>query len=263
MNAPVLLSAPALDAAERCARLFRYLYLDRLGGSGEGFEASEQQGQAHRRFCRLVELAAQNRRIEPLLAAAGAQVQIWWERFTESPHSHPQGQPFFEYPLWVRLGSWRISTHLNRLSLHEKQLTAFIWNTDLERPEDGDLLEDWQLRLARTILCLAGERLVGGRPMDPADLRLVVWFANAPARPYTLNYSPPAFEADRRVLTLALQRLERFAATGYPMSADLQVCSGCLFRTRCYGLRPEGPMPFRSWEPQDFAPLEPQIDGPA
>ena len=232
----VRLSAAALSTFDRCARQFRYLYLDQLS-----LPANTLEQERGRQFHRLVELHAQGQPVADRLLGVNPQVQSWWQTFESSPHWDPQGEIRSELPLWASIESWRIVARLDRLVLpHPKSrdpIEIIDWKTDRQRPSNADLAHNWQARLYPLLVWLLGEQIIG-MPISPEQLRLTFWYVNDPQDPFVLQYSLAQAHSDLDNLHQALQTLEQSAQQHFPMTTEPATCDRCPFQTLCFGLMP-------------------------
>ncbi len=232
----VRLSAAALSTFDRCARQFRYLYLDQLS-----LPANTPEQERGRQFHRLVELHAQGQPVEDRLLGVDSQVQSWWHAFEASPHWDPQGEICSELPLWTALESWRIVARLDRLVLPDPTsrdpIEIIDWKTDRQRPSEADLANNWQVRLYPLLVWLLGEQ-IRGIPIAPEQIRLTFWYVKDPENPFVLDYSLSQAQEDLAFLHQALQSIERSGQHHFPMTTDRATCERCPFQNLCFGLMP-------------------------
>ncbi|MEN9269798.1 MAG: PD-(D/E)XK nuclease family protein [Thermostichales cyanobacterium HHBFW_bins_127] len=236
------LSPSSLKVLDKCPRLFRYTYLDRLLYPRELSPQDQLAGQRGDYFHRLVELSQKGVPIEPLLAAAGDPLPQWWQVFMGSPHFRPPGEVWSEVSLWLERRGVRFQGRLDRLVIAPDRqcFTIVDWKTERHRPSQDQLQESWQVRLYPLMLCLAGSTLNGGQPIAPERVRLTIWYVQHPQDPFELNYSRSQLQRDLQALDQVIDHLYAYAENGYPRTTALDQCRHCWFATRCYGLIPEG-----------------------
>ncbi|MEN9222545.1 MAG: PD-(D/E)XK nuclease family protein [Thermostichus sp. BF3_bins_97] len=234
------LSASSLALLEHCPRLFRYVYLERL--IWPTADALEHESERHhgQQFHRLVELHSQGRRVDPLLPSLDEVVQQWWQVFLASPHAHPQGRVFAELPLWQRIEGFKLIARLDRLVVAPASLQIVDWKTERQRPLDRQLQQNWQVRLYPLLLCGVADQLPLESPFRPEQVQLTLWYAQHPQHPFQRRYSATAYEQDLAHLKATLAHLRQLEAQDFPMTPHTERCGSCLFRSRCYGLLPEG-----------------------
>lgn len=233
------LSVSSLTVLDRCPRLFRYLYLDRLiwpPGRALEEEDSVRKGQT---FHRLIELHTRGRSIETQLRSVEPEIRSWWQTFSQSPQAHPQGQVFSELPLWSRVEGLKITAKLDRLVVTESGLEIVDWKTAQVRPTDRQLCQDPQVKIYPLMVCLIGDRWPFTAYSSPQDIQITIWYVNHPDRPFRLTYTQAQFEQDLQELRDTVEYLKQMHRQGYPMTLETSSCSRCVFRTRCYGLAPE------------------------
>ncbi|WP_244348792.1 PD-(D/E)XK nuclease family protein [Thermostichus vulcanus] len=261
----VTLSASSLTLLEHCPRLFRYVYLERLiWPSADVFEHEREQQQG-RQFHRLVELYSQGREVESRLPSLDEEVQQWWQVFLASPHAHPQGRVFAELPLWQRIEGFKLIARLDRLVITPGSLHIVDWKTERHRPLDRHLPKSWQVRLYPLLLCGVAEQLPLESPFHPEQVQLTLWYAQHPQQPFHLHYSTTAYEQGLADLKATLTHLRQLEAQDFPLTPYTERCSSCLFRSRCYGLLPEGipPEEIRDWvwpSEVQISPEDPPMD---
>ncbi|MEN9238110.1 MAG: PD-(D/E)XK nuclease family protein [Thermostichus sp. DG_1_6_bins_120] len=234
------LSASSLALLNHCPRLFRYIYLERLicpPANAFEHELERKQGQ---QFHRLVEWYSRGRAVEPRLASLDAEVRQWWQVFLTSPHAYPQGRVLTELPLWQRVEGFKLIARLDRLVIAPGSVHIVDWKTKRYRPPDSQLRNDWQVRLYPLLLCGVAELLPLESPFHPEQVELTFWYVQHPQHPFCLRYSAAAYEQDLAHLKATLTHLKQLQAQDFPMTAHTERCGSCLFRSRCYGLLPEG-----------------------
>ncbi|MCF2970568.1 PD-(D/E)XK nuclease family protein [Synechococcus sp. Nb3U1] len=258
------LSASSLALLEHCPRLFRYVYLEQLiWPSADAFE-HELERQHGQQFHRLVELHSQGREVEPRLPSLDEEVQQWWRVFLASPHAHPQGRVFAELPLWQRIEGFKLIARLDQLVIAPASLQIVDWKTERQRPLDSHLRKNWQVRLYPLLLCGVAEQLPLESPFRPEQVQLTLWYAQHPQQPFHLHYSATAYEQDLAHLKATLTHLRQLEAQNFPMTPHTERCGSCLFRSRCYGLLPEG-IPAEDlldwvWPTEEPQQADPQVD---
>lgn len=266
------LSVTSLGVLDRCPRLFRFLYVDRLiwpPGLALEDEESLRLGQL---FHRLVELYSRGLSVETQVRSVPPQVQAWWQTFLRSPHAHPQGQVFSEIPLWVQVEGVTLTAQLDRLVVTETGVQILDWKTDRLRPSEAEMARNRQTWLYPLMVCLGGDRLPQvtdlRTDLRPDPIQITFWYANHPQHPWQRTYNQDQLQRHRGALHQLLNALKQAHQEDYPMTRTPSICPSCLFRTRCYGLAPEGlelhqldlfEGVFPAWTPGDVEKdLEPQ-----
>ncbi|MDX2271358.1 MAG: PD-(D/E)XK nuclease family protein [Cyanobacteriota bacterium] len=232
------LSASSLKLLDQCPRLFRFVYGEHLIWPVAEAITPTDDAERGKLFHRLVELHSRGRSIDPaLLAALDPVMRGWWQTFLASPHAHPRGTVYSELPLWTRIGGMNVMAVLDRLVWQGETAQIVDWKTDQIRPPDRRLAESWQVRLYPLLVCRVGIR--SHPPIDPDRLEMTIWYVNDPDRPYHRRYSRRQWEQDQQYLLDRLERIPLLAQQNFPRTSHTQICSGCGFRRRCYGLPPE------------------------
>ncbi len=232
----LVLSASSLTQLDRCARLFRYLYVDRLiQPTGAALETEEQVTRG-KLLHRLIELSTRGP-VTELLTTLEPTLRLWWQSFERSPHVHPQGRVLSELPLWVQYNGWRITARLDRVVILGDKVLIYDWKTEKKRTPDRYLAESWQIRLYPFLVHRCAEQLLG-KTIPPGAIEMEVWFAQFPDQPYRMAYTTAQLRVDEAALAHRLQQLESLIQRDFPLTTDTTICERCLFRTRCYGLVP-------------------------
>jgi hypothetical protein len=221
-------------------------------------EADSQRGKI---FHRLIELHSKGHAVEPYLQAVEPVMQSWWQTFLASSHAHPKGRILSELPLWTVIQGMKLTARLDRLLIAAGKFHIVDWKTQRHRPCHDQLVQSWQTRLYPLLLCLAGAHLNQGQAISPESIRFTVWYVQHADQPYRLVYSRDRFEQDLQALTDQLLQLQTLQQQHFPMTPQVQTCSHCLFRTRCYGLVPDFIDPQHlelfEWFDAMTAPLDP------
>ncbi|GAB4218717.1 MAG: PD-(D/E)XK nuclease family protein [Synechococcales cyanobacterium] len=239
---PYPLSPSSLKVLHKCARLFRYVYLDHLLWPQDLHPVDLLAGQRGEQFHRLVELHQRGIDVEPLLKLAEAPIPEWWRVYSASSHARMTGEVWSEVPLWMERRGIRFAGRLDRLVIdrERQRFTIVDWKTETHRPDSEQLHRSWQVRLYPLMMCLAGSQFNQGQPIRPEQVHLTIWYVQHPQQPFELVYSQVQFEHDVQQIDAVIERLYQGSAQGYPRTQDMGQCRSCWFATRCYGLMPQG-----------------------
>lgn len=234
------LSATSLNVLDQCPRLFRYLYVERLIWPPAQALEDEDSLRSGQQFHRLIELYSRGRPLDTQLRALSPQLRAWWQTFLTSPHAHPSGQIFSELPLWVQVEGLTVTAQLDRLRVTEQGVEILDWKTDRVRPSEAQMHRNRQTWLYPLMVCWVADQLPQVLDTSPEQVQITFWYVNHPDHPFQQTYSQPQFHSHQQLLKQEIRRLKRRQQQGYPMTRQTSICRSCPFRTRCYGLAPEG-----------------------
>lgn len=177
--------------------------------------------------------------------AADPDLERWWRNYLEAappdlpPRRYPEvvlsapvgGPPSGDAPS----GGHRLVAKYDLLAAEPRARVVIVdWKTTRRRASRRWLLERLQTTVYRYVLALAGAHLNGGDPVQPEQVEMRYWFADAPHDPERLPYDAAQFEADRArlaALVADIQRREGDAA--FPLTDDTQRCRFCPYRSLC------------------------------
>lgn len=218
------LSAQSLTIFDLCPKLFRYLYLDHYFRP-----TSTKTGQHGTQFHRLVELYSKGHNISQRLQTLDPIVRNWWQIFSRSEYSHPEGKVYTEIPVWTEIHGFLITARMDRIVIHPSELIIFDWKTQKTPLDPKGLAQSWQVRLYPLLVCLIFS-------YRPEQVRMTIWNPHQPKDPYQLLYSSQHLTQDQDHLQATLSRLQHYQAHGFPLTSTPTLCTTCPFRIQCYGL---------------------------
>lgn len=158
----------------------------------------------------------------------------WWAAYLHAPPPDlPAGVRRAEVRLSTPLGAYRLVARYDLLAMTLGERAVIVdWKTALRRPHRADLARRLQTRVYPYVLAEAGAHLFGG-PVEPEQVTLVYWFANAPSTPEIFRYNV-AIHADNRAYLheLADEILNREEDV-WPLTPDTNHCRFCVYRSLC------------------------------
>lgn len=162
----------------------------------------------------------------------------WWAAYLASDYAFGgplSGQRHVEMLLTTSIAGYRLAAKFDLLIFsHDGSVTIVDWKTS--RPGTArHLRERWQSRVYRYVLVQAGRSLNGGRPIDPAQVRMVYWYATAPSQPVILPYDADSYAGDEHDLTAAITEIAGVVEQGgpFPLTTETRFCRFCVYRSLC------------------------------
>jgi CRISPR/Cas system-associated exonuclease Cas4 (RecB family) len=158
----------------------------------------------------------------------------WWEAYLKSPPPNlPQGVQLPENQLSTPVGASRLMAKLDLLVVEPGRRVVIVdWKTSRSRPERAHLAQRLQTRVYPYVVAEAGAHLFGG-PLEPEQISLVYWFAQAPASPEVFEYSPAQHEDNRAYLTMLVQDILDRREDVWKLTDDESHCRFCIYRSLC------------------------------
>lgn len=165
--------------------------------------------------------------VEPALAP-------WWEAFRAFPPPDLPGnirRP--EVHTSALINGQRMVAMFDLLAYAAQGPPVIVdWKTSQRRPTRQWLDRRLQTIVYPLLLVETSQQLVG-HLLKPEDVSLIYWFANAPQQIEIFQYSTARYEADRQYLGELFDRLLSIEDEIWPLTADLQRCRLCQYRSLC------------------------------
>ncbi len=216
-----------------CARRFQLRHLDGQPWPAplvEPLSDAEAERRLGEHFHRLIERYYLGIPVEPPVGIVG----VWWEAFLDHlPANLPRAIRRPEALYSVPLADRRLVAKFDLLAIDpRRQIVIVDWKTGRLRPSRESLASRMQTRV---YLFTAVEALAAafGETVRPAAVKLIYWFAAAPEQPEVFTYSEAEHEAARRDLTELIESIERHAESIWPLTAHLERCRACNYRSLC------------------------------
>jgi len=166
------------------------------------------------------------------------ELAVWWERFLATDLSALPARRTPELEIACVVGGARLYARFDLLAVDDDDGAVIVdWKTLRgQKPPPQIFFRDrLQTRVYLYALAAAGAPFNGGRPFDPARLRMRYWLANFPEHPWVeVPYSRADFEADgRRLTTMVAAIRARSGHAAFEKTERLQTCALCDYRTLC------------------------------
>lgn len=228
------ISVQALRTRARCARQFALQYVQGLSWPGpvRPPDADMRLGDA---FHKLVVRHRLGMPVNP-----PAELADLWARFLASPHARPHGaaesgdpalRVLSEQTLQFSLEGVPFLVRCDEIRREGANWTILDWKTGHVR--EADLARDWQTRLYRFALAMAGTALGAAEGIPPENIKMVYLLVRL-EKEVAFPYDRPSFEADRALFT-DLARQAGTPAEALARPDDPLTCRACRFDTLCNG----------------------------
>ena len=162
--------------------------------------------------------------------------QMWHNFLARHPTelAQPAARFYPEITLSTLVAGHRLTAKYDLLVLlpgDPPHITIFDWKTSSKRPDSTTLQNQAQSRVYPFVLSEAGYTLNDNNPLQPNEITMSYWFANAPRQPEIITYHQAQYEADQRWLQDLIQEIT--TAPNFPLTDDHAVCRYCVYRSYC------------------------------
>ncbi len=245
-------SQSSLQAFETCPRRFKLRYVQRLNWPGlksEPIQEAERLAQLGTDFHRLVQqhqLGLEAELLTTTLTEAEPDLKQWWDSYL-AHHSAmlKQAETYPELTLSAPLRDYRIMARFDLLALQKGGDFLIVdWKTTQQKPSHANLARRIQTRLYPYILATAGHAFNKGDPIDPALIKMIYWYPQAPQEPETFPYSTQQYQWDEQFLSGLIEQIKTAAQKDdFPLVENVQPCLHCTYRSYCNRGDKPGPAP--------------------
>jgi CRISPR/Cas system-associated exonuclease Cas4 (RecB family) len=252
------LSQSSLQDFKDCARRFQLRYvMDQRWPAppAEPLHDVERADLVGKQFHRVMErhwlgLPIQHDGLEP-------ELQGWWDAFVANPVQNLPGtvrRP--EVHTTAQSAGQRVVATFDLLAYEPGGQAAIVdWKTSQRKPTRNILDRRLQTSVYPLLLVESSQRLLGFK-LAPDDVRLIYWFANAPAEVEVFQYSTARYETDKKTLETMTERLLSLDTNAiWPLTPNVELCRFCQYRSLCDRGREAGD--FREEHDEEVA--EPEI----
>jgi hypothetical protein len=235
-------SQSSLQDYDTCPRRFQLRYLDRLRWpaiESEPIREAERLAQLGADFHRLVHQHLSGLEPEALtasLAQADADLQSWWQNYlTQRPAALAQAQTYPELTLSTPLRGYRLQARFDLLAaLPDGAFLIVDWKTSRQKPARAGLARRIQSRVYPYVLAQAGAAFNGGRPIEPAAIKMIYWYPHFPDQPQQFDYSRQQLQQDERFLSELIEQIKQAGRQNeFPLVDDQKPCRYCVYRSHC------------------------------
>jgi len=254
-------SQSSLQDFETCARRFKLRYVQRLNWPGiesEPIREVERLAQLGADFHRLVHqhlVGLDEALLTKALVAAEPELKSWWDNYlAHRPAALSEAQLYPELTLSIPAGGYRLLARFDLLAIQPDGTFLIVdWKTTRKKPARDILARRIQTRVYPYVLALAGAAFNQGRPIDPAAIKMMYWYSQAPDQPEEFDYSPALFQRDEQFLAGLIAQVKHAAEQDdFPMVESLEPCAHCVYRSYCARGDKAGPLVDLMEEPQEI-----------
>lgn len=253
-------SQSSLQDFEACAKRFELRYIDRLSWpaiESEPVQEAERLAQLGADFHRLVQqhlIGLDEVLLTESLAGAEPELKTWWQNYLlHRPAVLAAAHIYPELTLSTPLRGYRLLARYDLLAAGPDGSFLIIdWKTARRRPGRESLARRSQTRVYPYVLVKAGAAFNGGRPIDPASVRMMYWYPETPEQPELFEYSAALGRRDEEYLSDLVERIKTAARNkDFPLVQDKQPCRYCIYRSYCDRGERAGPVEELAETPPD------------
>jgi len=237
-----------------CPRRFQLRYVEQVAWPAvktEPIAEAERRARLGQRFHRMVQQYFEGIPAERLEAGADdPDLRRWWHNLAAAPPRDLPTTCRVEISLSTPLNRYRLTARYDLLAADTGgRLVIVDWKT--QRPKNPqNLLKKLQTVVYPYVLVEAGAAFNGGQPVQPAQVTLLYWFADAPDDPLALAYDATRHAADHERLTALIGEIERRDEAVWPLADDARACKFCVYRSLCERGRVAGDLDELDEEPE-------------
>ncbi|OQY25974.1 MAG: hypothetical protein B6I34_00870 [Anaerolineaceae bacterium 4572_32.1] len=161
----------------------------------------------------------------------------WWHNFSAAPpRDLPTGLRRAEVSLSAPLEGYRLTARYDLLAADPGQrLVVVDWKIK-QPPKNQYMLKKLQSIVYPYVLVKAGALFNGGQPVEPEQVTLIYWFADAPDDPLILAYDAARHAANDERLTTLIREIEARCEENndaWPRTNETRICKYCRYRSLC------------------------------
>ena len=234
-----LFSQHSLNTFVRCPMRFLLKYVDRQPWPMPE-EEDPQEYLEHlargRIFHQWLARAHLDLAMEPIAAASGdPQLRQWWAAAQQFDRGAlPSWLREAELPMVIPLGDYRLYARYDLVALDPGAEAVIVdWKTLAALPSERTLRTRMQTRVYLYTLVAAGHILTEGIPINPANARMVYWFANYPDATMSIRYSAQAYRQDEQYLAQLADQIAHQPREAFVRTDDPRQCAHCAYRSLC------------------------------
>lgn len=158
-------------------------------------------------------------------------LQTWWANYLNSKLDLPE-QRHAETALTAPLARFRLLAKYDLLAIAPGEKAIIVdWKTGKGRPNRDALKNRMQTIVYPYLLVRAGAYLNGGVPIQPEQVEMVYWFADAPDQPERFIYSTAQYQQDEQHLSDLINEIN--TRTEFDKTAQEWRCKFCTYRSLC------------------------------
>lgn len=256
-------SQSSLQDFEICPRRFELRYLWQLRWpaiEAEPVQEAERLRRLGVDFHRLVHqhlVGLEAVTLSESLSEAEPDLKLWWQNYLDyRPVLLDRATLYPELTLSTPLGGYRLLARFDVLAVQPDGTFWLIdWKTAHHKAKRHDLERRLQTRVYPYVLAAAGTAFNNGQPLNPAAIKMMYWYPQAPDQAEIFDYSPTLFAQDEATLSAVIERIQTMVHNGdFPLTEDKQPCQQCVYRSFCDRGVEAGPM--LTVEPEPVGTIE-------
>jgi len=158
----------------------------------------------------------------------------WWQRYRSFPPPDLPRQkiPEFETSTWV--DGFHLVGKFDLLAFDPVRKFVIVdWKTDRRPPSFAQAAERLQTRIYPFLLVESGGFLNNEMPIDPRQVEMLYWYAEAPTELQRFKYTEDQHEANRAYLISLIDEIQQETSKIFPLTEDVSKCAFCSFRSLC------------------------------
>lgn len=163
--------------------------------------------------------------------AHDAPLQTWWANYLNSKLNLPE-QRHAETTLTAPLAGFRLLAKYDLLAIAQGEKAIIVdWKTGQRRPNRTALKNRLQTIVYPYLLVRAGAHLNGGVEIQPEQVEMLYWFADAPDQPERFAYSAEQYQQDEQHLSDLINEIN--TRTVFDLTSQELRCKFCNYRSLC------------------------------
>nr|MBN1229738.1 PD-(D/E)XK nuclease family protein [Anaerolineae bacterium] len=164
----------------------------------------------------------------------GDPLALWWDNYLRFP---PAGLPeqvrYPEIQFSTALSGFRLMAKIDLLAVAPGERIVIVdWKTTRKRPDRATLSERLQSRVYPFVVVEAASHLFGGT-IQPEQVSLMYWFAQAPINPEVFGYSAADHTENTNFLSTMIAEILNQDEPIWPLTPEDFHCRYCVYRSLC------------------------------
>jgi len=235
-------SQSSLQDFDTCPRRFELRYLRQLSWpaiEAEPVQEAERLARLGQDFHRLVQqhlIGIDQDILEETLADADSDLKMWWGNYlTHRPAALADAQIYPELTLSTPLRSFRLTARFDVLAAQSDGTFLIVdWKTTRKKPTRDSVAGRMQTKVYPYVLAAAGTAFNQGKPIDPAAVKMMYWYPQAPNEPEIFDYTEKLFQRDEEFLSELIDQIKSTAENNrFPLVDGDKPCTYCVYRSFC------------------------------
>lgn len=233
----LIFSANSLQTFSDCERRFELKYLEELrwpAVEAEPVLKSEHFLADGRRFHEMIHQDILGIPVVEPSLVDDPDVARWWQHYQAYDPIQVEGERYPEKTL-VSPAKDRllVATYDLFVVTQEGKVVIYDWKT-WRRPQPLQWVKNQlQSRIYPMVIYRERASIAGCSEITPEDIEMRYWYANFPDESVAFKYSTEQLEADAAFLELMIDRIDELQPGQFELTAELNKCLYCPFRSYC------------------------------